>query len=407
MADLKPDQNENRYDFKLGSSLKPSEAMLAAQEKLSQEANLQGGQGKPGGSVKADDGTAMLAWRALSAVPGKSASILIDDLKNDKIGTAKRVAEGAIFGAATTAALRFAPRAGYLGLGVAGIYQGYTALAGTVDFVSGAEAAKTVEQKQALVDATAQGLGRTAASIAEGTPGLIGGGYFATKAFGMPGPYHQAYNFYQDRIKSPITDKIAFSGRGSESLPSGIVKGDKVDAYAMAEYFAQRHAWTGRETGSSLDLSAERASRIVTGSDVRLPKIPGQSDSEVWTGHTHMPKRTAKAGPEDVSVTAGPGLIVSGSERSIFFGERKLLQDMLGRGQGREFRPTSREVIWDVEKQTARRLDTVWSGREKRWKGSETALDYRSTIETLRNLDKKPTWDEFLKIPAAKVRKEK
>lgn len=405
-----PDQN-NRFESRLGANLKPSEAMLAVQEqqaastKLSQEASLQAGAARVGGSVKADDGAAMLAMRALAAAPGKTAETIIDDLKNDKLGTAKRVAEGAVIGAATTTALRFAPKAGYFGLGLAGLYQGYSALSGASDFVRGADAAKTVEQKQALVDSAAQRLGRTAASMTEGAPGLLGGGYAATKAFGMPGPYHQAYNFYQDRVKSPITDRIAFAGAGSERIPTGIVKGDKVDAYALAEYFAQRHAWAGKETGSSINLNTERASRIVTGTDVRLPKIPGQSDAEAWTGHTHKPRRTAKSGPEDVTVTNGPGLIVSGSERSIFFGERNILQDMLARGEGRAFRPTSRELIWDVDKQTARRLDTIWSGRDKQWKGSVTDLDYKSTIETLRNLDKKPTWDDFLKITAAKVRK--
>lgn len=387
-----------------GSSLKPGLASPGlATISASGETSLDGG---GTGAPVSNGEIAAMVWDAAAAVPGKAVDTLAADLKDDKSAVLGRLFQGALIGAGTTAVMRFAPKLGYVGGAVLLVDQLYGTSQGLLSFADQARATTSAAERQELVDRSAQKVGTSLAHMAEGAPGLIAGGYMATRYVGTPVLYSRIGIAATEKVVDPLRNRLAFMGPGTERLPLGLVEKSaqttKVDAVSLLQKLSEhpRHSWSGIETGRVVDLASMKLSRPVSGSELRLPTLPAPNKVDALTFHTHKPGRGAHPGVDDLLSTRSIGLIYSGTEKGVFLGERGQVLDLLRRGAGGSYVPTLRAVVIDESAGTANRLVGTWDRGAKHWLLTERShLDYSATIEALRNLDTTRAWQALSQIP--------
>ncbi|HMY52654.1 MAG TPA: hypothetical protein PK671_06870 [Candidatus Obscuribacter sp.] len=387
-----------------GSSLKPGLASPGlATISASGETSLGGG---GTGAPVSNGEIAAMAWDTAAAVPGKAVDTLTADLKDDKSAVLGRLFQGALIGAGTTAVMRFAPRLGYVGGAVLLADQLYGSAKGLGGFVDQARATTSASERQTLVEQSSQKMGTSLAHMAEGAPGLIAGGYMATRYVGTPLLYTRIGISATEKVVDPLRNRLAFMGPGTERLPMGLVEktaqSTKVDAYGLLQKLSDHpsHSWAGIETGRAVDLATMKLSRPVSGTELRLPTLPAPNKADALTFHTHKPGRGAYPGQDDLLSTRSIGLISSGTEKGVFLGERGQVLDLLRRGAGGSYVPTLRAVVIDESAGTANRLVGTWDRGAKHWLLTERShLDYSATIEALRNLDTTRAWQALSQIP--------
>lgn len=354
-------------------------------------------------------GKVALGTEIISRVPGKAVDQIAYDLEHNQGAVLQKMAGGAAIGLTGTALLRFAPRLGYVGGALLMAKQTYDGISGLAGFSREADRLSGNNlERQDFVEKKSSTLAVGTANLVEAAPGLIGGGYAATKLFGTPLLYSRSAAVVTDKLVDPIRNRAAFVGPGTEALPASLGRADKVDLVEMAKTLSARpgHVYNGREAGSVVDLAGMRVSRSKYGTETGLAALPAPNKAETLTFHTHPLARGAHPGPEDIAATSHLGLISSGSQYGLFLGERGQMLRLLKSGQAAEHSPTLRALLFDEKTSTATRLFGTWNKADRHWVLTErSGLNYEKTIEALRNLDTRNSekvWELITRLPADK-----
>ncbi|MBN8661851.1 MAG: hypothetical protein J0M35_15905 [Candidatus Obscuribacter phosphatis] len=406
-ADIVMDQSRESKPVKAGNL--NAELSLDAY-KLFSESSKRSLLDKPTSGMPLSEKVA-LGGEILSRVPGKTMDQIAFDLEHNQGAVLQRMGSGAAIGLAGTALLRFAPRLGYVGGALLMAKQTYDGISGLAGFSRDADRLSSSNLnlvRQDFVEKKSSALASGTANLVEGAPGLIGGGYAATKLFGTPLVYSRSAAVVTEKIVDPIRNRAAFVGPGTEALPASLGRADKVDLLEMAKTLSARpgHVYNGREAGSVVDLAGMRVSRSKYGTETGLAALPAPNKAETLTFHTHPLARGAHPGPEDIAATSHLGLISSGSQYGLFLGERGQMLKLLKSGQTAEHSPTLRALLFDEKTGTATRLLGTWNKADRHWVLTErSGLNYEKTIEALRNLDTRNSekvWELITRLPADK-----
>ena len=406
-ADIVMDQSRESKPVKAGNL--NAELSLDAY-KLFSESSKRSLLDKPTSGMPLSEKVA-LGGEILSRVPGKTMDQIAFDLEHNQGAVLQRMGSGAAIGLAGTALLRFAPRLGYVGGALLMAKQTYDGISGLAGFSRDADRLSSSNLnlvRQDFVEKKSSALASGTANLVEAAPGLIGGGYAATKLFGTPLVYSRSAAVVTEKIVDPIRNRAAFVGPGTEALPASLGRADKVDLLEMAKTISARpgHVYNGREAGSVVDLAGMRVSRSKYGTETGLAALPAPNKAETLTFHTHPLARGAHPGPEDIAATSHLGLISSGSQYGLFLGERGQMLKLLKSGQTAEHSPTLRALLFDEKTGTATRLLGTWNKADRHWVLTErSGLNYEKTIEALRNLDTRNSekvWELITRLPADK-----
>ncbi|MCA0313284.1 MAG: hypothetical protein LCH63_05520 [Candidatus Melainabacteria bacterium] len=406
-AEIVMDQSRESKPVKAGSL--NAELSLDAYKLFSESSN-RSLIDKPASSMPLSEKLA-LGGEILSRVPGKTVDQIAFDLGHNQGAVLQRMGSGAAIGLAGTALLRFAPRLGYVGGALLMAKQAYDGISGLAGFSRDADRLSSANlnlARQDFVEKKSSALASGTANLVEGAPGLIGGGYAATKLFGTPLVYSRSAAVVTEKLVDPIRNRVAFVGPGTEALPASLGRADKVDLLEMAKTLSARpgHVYNGREAGSVVDLSGMRLSRSKYGTETGLAALPAPNKAETLTFHTHPLARGAHPGPEDIAATSHLGLISSGSQYGLFLGERGQMLRLLKSGQAAEHSPALRALLFDEKTSTATRLLGTWNKADRHWVLTErSGLNYEKTIEALRNLDTRNSekvWELITRLPADK-----
>lgn len=406
-ADIVMDQSRESKPVKAGNL--NAELSLDAY-KLFSESSKRSLLDKPTSGMPLSEKVA-LGGEILSRVPGKTMDQIAFDLEHNQGAVLQRMGSGAAIGLAGTALLRFAPRLGYVGGALLMAKQTYDGISGLAGFSRDADRLSSSNLnlvRQDFVEKKSSALASGTANLVEAAPGLIGGGYAATKLFGTPLVYSRSAAVVTEKIVDPIRNRAAFVGPGTEALPASLGRADKVDLLEMAKTLSARpgHVYNGREAGSVVDLAGMRVSRSKYGTETGLAALPAPNKAETLTFHTHPLARGAHPGPEDIAATSHLGLISSGSQYGLFLGERGQMLKLLKSGQTAEHSPTLRALLFDEKTGTATRLLGTWNKADRHWVLTErSGLNYEKTIEALRNLDTRNSekvWELITRLPADK-----
>lgn len=406
-ADIVMDQSRESKPVKAGNL--NAELSLDAY-KLFSESSKRSLLDKPTSGMPLSEKVA-LGGEILSRVPGKTMDQIAFDLEHNQGAVLQRMGSGAAIGLAGTALLRFAPRLGYVGGALLMAKQTYDGISGLAGFSRDADRLSSSNLnlvRQDFVEKKSSALASGTANLVEAAPGLIGGGYAATKLFGTPLVYSRSAAVVTEKIVDPIRNRAAFVGPGTEALPASLGRADKVDLLEMAKTISARpgHVYNGREAGSVVDLAGMRVSRSKYGTETGLAALPAPNKAETLTFHTHPLARGAHPGPEDIAATSHLGLISSGSQYGLFLGERGQMLKLLKSGQTAEHSPALRALLFDEKTGTATRLLGTWNKADRHWVLTErSGLNYEKTIEALRNLDTRNSekvWELITRLPADK-----
>lgn len=406
-ADIVMDQSRESKPVKAGNL--NAELSLDAY-KLFSESSKRSLLDKPTSGMPLSEKVA-LGGEILSRVPGKTMDQIAFDLEHNQGAVLQRMGSGAAIGLAGTALLRFAPRLGYVGGALLMAKQTYDGISGLAGFSRDADRLSSSNLnlvRQDFVEKKSSALASGTANLVEAAPGLIGGGYAATKLFGTPLVYSRSAAVVTEKIVDPIRNRAAFVGPGTEALPASLGRADKVDLLEMAKTLSARpgHVYNGREAGSVVDLAGMRVSRSKYGTETGLAALPAPNKAETLTFHTHPLARGAHPGPEDIAATSHLGLISSGSQYGLFLGERGQMLKLLKSGQTAEHSPALRALLFDEKTGTATRLLGTWNKADRHWVLTErSGLNYEKTIEALRNLDTRNSekvWELITRLPADK-----
>lgn len=358
---------------------------------------------KDGGTFSSDNrplkSASSLLLDTAQAVPAATARHLLNDLASDKSHVAAQLATGTALGAGFTVAFKVAPRLGYAGAALLAAKGLYDLGSGTEQFVSKANTAPDRKSQELLAQNTASKVGRTLADSTEALPGMVVGGFGATKVVGVPRLYAEAGSMIVD----PVKNRLAFMGPGVRSLPAHIDRGATMDTVSLSRILSSEHPWQGIETGRTVDLATMKLSRQVSGSETRLSHLPASEKLDTVTFHTHSPKRGAYPGLDDIIGTTNIGIISSGPETVLYIGQRTELTQLMRAGKADSFEPQLRAVARNDIEGTARRLVGTWDSTLRGWRLQEQpSLDYTKTIEALQNLDKTApsVWQALLRLPA-------
>lgn len=184
-ADIVMDQSRESKPVKAGNL--NAELSLDAY-KLFSESSKRSLLDKPTSGMPLSEKVA-LGGEILSRVPGKTMDQIAFDLEHNQGAVLQRMGSGAAIGLAGTALLRFAPRLGYVGGALLMAKQTYDGISGLAGFSRDADLLSSSNLnlvRQDFVEKKSSALASGTANLVEGAPGLIGGGYAATKLFGTP-----------------------------------------------------------------------------------------------------------------------------------------------------------------------------------------------------------------------------
>lgn len=343
--------------------------------------------------------TAALMLDTAQALPNATGRHLITDLSQNKSHVAAQLATGTALGAGFTVAFKLAPRLGYAGAALLAAKGLYDLGSGTEQFIAQANSAADRKSQEALVTRTASQLGRGLADSTEALPGMLAGGFGATRVVGVPRLYADTSSLLVD----PVKNRLAFMGPGVRTLPSSINRGTAVDTVSLARTLSHEHPWLGVESGSTVDLATMKLSRKVTGSETKLSHLPASDKPDTITFHTHSPSRGAYPGIDDNIATTNIGMVKSGEETVVYMGQRAEMTQLMRGGAADRFVPQLRAVSYNEAKGTAQRLVGTWDSTLRGWRLQEQhSLDYTKTIEALQNLDKTASsaWLALSRLPA-------
>lgn len=309
------------------------------------------------------------------------------------------VSTGVGFGA--TALLERYPRTA--GLALAGLltYQGIKYGGETLGFLKDASGASDEASRQFYVNQGKNALGREGALLVESTPGLLAGGYLASRTLGTPRLYDQIGSLAERRVLAPARDYYSFRGPGSMRLSETAINAEgRVNVLEIGETLASRHAWTGVETGRTVDLLSLRASRAASGTagSVELP-MPNRAGR--ITFHTHAPDGAIGSRPSliDIQNTRDFGIIQRGNQTTYFVGRAAEHDAALATGAQRPL--DMKALILDSERQSAFLLESTWQGEAVGWSQyMPRYVDYNQARTTLKALDITKPWSQFESIPA-------
>ncbi len=330
----------------------------------------------------------------LSQTPSAFYDELSRDLKERPAEVLTRAAGGAAIGAVGTVLLKFpkvATAVTFAGLA----WQGYEAFDTFSSFASKASGASTESERHQLAQVSSHNLGRSLTNFTEAAPGMVLGGWGASKVFGAPPVYGRIGRAVEDKVIMPVKDRVAFIGPGTERLPASILKSEgRIDILEVSRILGEKHAWKGVETGRTLDLNSLKLSRPVSGNETHIPWLPGSNKSGKVPFHIHGPESTIGARPsiDDIMATKGLGIIKRGDQVAFYVGHGDELALMQNAGKAELFKPGMRTVIVDHAEKTAQRL----TGRYDRVQGwffdQAQPLDYGSALKALKTLDVAKPW---------------
>jgi len=362
-----------------------------------QSEDLSNGQNRSSSSGAGDssfENVAKVTALTLSQTPSAFYEELSRDLKERPADVLTRAAGGAAIGAVGTVLLKFpkvATAVTLVGLG----WQGYEAVDSFSSFAHKASGASTDAERSKLAHVSSQNLGRSLTNFTEAAPGMVIGGWGASKAFGAPPVYGRIGRAVEDKIIMPVKDRVAFIGPGTERLPASILKGEgKIDMLEVSRILGEKHAWKGIETGRTLDLNSLKLSRPVAGNETHIPWLPGSSKSGKVPFHTHGPESTIGTRPsiDDILATNGLGIIKRGDQVAFYVGHGDELALMQNAGKAELFKPGMRTVIVDHAEKTAQRLTGRYDKAQGWFFDQAQVLDYGSTLKALKSLDISKPW---------------
>ncbi|MBS1997083.1 MAG: hypothetical protein JSS86_12255 [Cyanobacteria bacterium SZAS LIN-2] len=343
-----------------------------------------------------------VSWRTASSTPSAFINELADDFSKRTSQVVAHFAEGVAVGAVGTAVLKIpkvAPAVAALGL----LYTGYKAYEGGSEFVASATKADTEAQREQLSRTTAHNLGSGLAAFVESAPGMALGGYGISRAFGAPALYSRIGNAVENSVLAPTREAYAFRGPGSIKIPSSLVSGEgEFDALAVSKVLAQRHPWTGVETGSSLDLSKLRISRVVSGEADIIGKLPGASKDNVIPFHIHGPKAPSGALPSnmDLAATRDLGILQHGQTTTFFVGEGRSYAALAKVGQESHFAPSLRAVSINQETGLAQRITGEWHPSRGWQMNMPETLDFSQSLQAISQMRARSPWLSLSSIAA-------
>ncbi len=333
----------------------------------------------------------------LAQTPSAFYDELSRDIKERPAEALTRVAGGAAIGAVGTVLLKFpkvATAVTFAGLA----WQGYEAVDTFSSFAKKASGASTESERSKLAQASSHNLGRSLTNFTEAAPGMVLGGWGASKAFGAPPVYGRIGRAVEDKIIMPVKDRVAFIGPGTERLPASILKGEgKIDMLEVSRILGEKHSWKGIETGRTLDLNSLKLSRPVAGNETHIPWLPGSNKSGKVPFHIHGPEATVGTRPSiyDIMATKGLGIIKRGDQVAFYIGHSDELALMQNAGKAELFKPGMRTVIVDHAEKTAQRLTGRYDKVQGWFFDQSQPLDYGSALKTLKSLDVAKPWSSL------------
>jgi hypothetical protein len=343
-----------------------------------------------------------VSWRTASGTPHAFFNEIAADLSERPAQVVLRAAEGVVGGVVGTALLKNPKVAAVASIGAL-VYTGYETAIGADHFVRSASRADTEAQRATLADRNARHIGAGLSTFVESAPGLIGGGYLAARAMGAPPLYTRVGDILDKNLMEPARQSIAFRGPGSLRLSSSFVKGEgEFDAIASARLLAERHPWTGVETGATLDLDRMRLSRTVTGREDVIGSLPGVQRDNVVPFHTHGPEAPVGYRPSrvDLAATRDLGIVQQGARTTYYMGEARQYASLAQAGNAEHFSPLMRALSIDHEKGLAERITGQWvAGRGWRMDPAEP-LDFAKTLQALSRVRAGSAWSTFSEIAA-------
>jgi hypothetical protein len=357
---------------------------------------------KPEVENSAIENVASVTARTLSQTPGAFYDELASDLKNRPADVLTRVAGGVGIGVVGTVLLKspkVAAAVSVIGLGYTGI-EAATSLSG---FVAKAADANTESERSQLANLSSKNLGRSLTNFTEAAPGMMIGGYAASKAFGAPPLYGRIGQAAEEKILMPIKDRAAFIGPGTERLPAALINGEKqADLLEISRILGGKHPWKGVETGRTLDLNTLKLSRQVTGNENTISWLPASTKADKIPFHIHGPNAGVGARPslDDIMATRNLGIVKQGDQVAFYVGHLDELSMMQKAGKAELLQPGMRTVVVDHANQTASRLTGRYD-RTQGWLFNEPkTLDYQSTLKALKAVDLRNPWSTLEGIGA-------
>lgn len=350
------------------------------------------GIGQNGTADGSFDNFAKVTASTLSQTP----SAFYDEISRDLHHPAEllaHVASGVAVGAVGTVLLKCKPvavAAATLGLA----WQGYEAYNSFSTFAGKASHATTEQAREQLAQASSHNLGRSLATFTEATPGMVVGGWAASRAFGAPPLY------------TGIRDKAAFIGPGTERLPASIISSEgKFDALEVSRIFGEKHSWQGVETGRSLDLQTLKLSRPVSGTETSMKWIPGTTKPSTVPFHIHGPNSEIGIRPSitDIQSTRNLGIIKRGDQFAFYVGHGDELELMQQAGKVDLFKPGMRTVVVDHAQKTAQRLTGRYDKAAGWFFDDVEKLDYGATLKALKTMDIAKPWSTLSSIGGTKL----
>lgn len=335
-----------------------------------------------------------VSWRTASSTPSAFINELADDFSKRTSQVVAHFGEGVAIGAVGTVLLKVpkvAPAVAALGA----IYMGYQAVTGGSDFINKASTADSDAQREALAQTSAHKFGGNLAAFVESAPGMALGGYGVSKAFGAPPLYSRIGNAVENSVLSPVRESYAFRGPGSIKFSSSLaLQQGEFDALAASKVFAERHPWTGVETGSSLDLSNGRISRIVSGETNGIGNLPGATRDNVVPFHIHGPKAPSGAFPSnvDLAATKDLGILQQGQTTTFYVGEGRTYAALAQKGSAESFAPTMRAVTINHETGLAQRLTGQWHPSQGWLLEQPVTLDFGKTLQAISQMKSRSPW---------------
>ncbi|CAN5573984.1 hypothetical protein BH11CYA1_BH11CYA1_20820 [soil metagenome] len=339
------------------------------------------------------ENVAKVTARTLSQTPSAFYDEISRDISQRPADALTRVAGGAAIGAVGTVLLKNQKVA--LVAAVAGLsWQGYEAVSSLSGFVSKAAVADNDAARERLAAVSSHNLGRSLTNFTESAPGMLLGGYGASRAFGAPPLYGRIGSAVEEKMIMPVRDRLAFVGPGSERLPASLLGKDlqgkaTVDALELSRILGEKHPWKGVETGQTLDLASLKLSRSVVGKEETMSWLPGTTKPGKIPFHIHGPEARVGARPslDDLLATRGLGIIKQGDQVAFYAGQFEQVNMMKTAGKLEFFQPSMRTVVVDHATQTARSLSGSFD-RSLGWQMNETKhLDYQGALKALKALD--------------------
>jgi hypothetical protein len=343
-----------------------------------------------------------VSLRTLSSTPKAFYDELAADFSKHLPDVVTRVGEGAVIGVAGTLLLKV-PKVAPVVITAGLLYTGYKAFTAADDFVGKATKADTTAQRENVAHNSAYQLGGTLSAFVESAPGMIAGGYGASRAFGAPPLYTRIGDAVDRSVLAPAREAYAFGGPGSVKLSSSLVNQEgEFDALAAGKALAQRQHWQGVETGASLDLAKLRASRVVTGETDFIHSLPGVPRENVVPFHIHGPNAGAGFLPSNVDVAATPGLgiLQQGDVTTFYVGQAKEYASLAKAGNGDYFLPSLKAVVVDNKTGLAQRFTGRWLLGGARQLDEPVNLDFGKLLENMSRVRVGDPWASMAAIAA-------